>query len=311
MRRQEGVGGTADRRDREAHAEAREHVRGEEHRPVVRLLRDEEHEGEDALIQEARVWQGQGWTARVIKNEDDEGWAVAMIKDGEPEPGVGRSHAWLMPILRWSRRTSTTHTGVLSALMLRGKTGVGSRVDVSMLESLVEWMGYPLYYAYKGATPSYVIWNVIHRYTKAGDTVRIMYIHVPAAWMSLFVYTNMAIAAAVGALRQDQRMGAREVGAEQVAEGLLRDALRNAHAALHMPVVQELLLVVDQVCHEQRHEHRMHRRHPERELCAEGGRAPGQHALHHGPSTLRTSRSKSRRNARCANVRRLPAKWFA
>ena len=31
-----------------------------------------------------------------------------------------------------------------------------------------------------------------------GDTVRIMYIHVPAAWMSLFVYTNMAIAAAVG-----------------------------------------------------------------------------------------------------------------
>jgi heme exporter protein C len=31
-----------------------------------------------------------------------------------------------------------------------------------------------------------------------GNTVRIMYIHVPAAWMALFVYTNMAIAAAVG-----------------------------------------------------------------------------------------------------------------
>jgi itaconate CoA-transferase len=45
------------------------------------------------------------------------------------------------------------YTGVLSALMLRGKTGVGSRVDVSMLESLVEWMGYPLYYAYDGAAP--------------------------------------------------------------------------------------------------------------------------------------------------------------
>ena len=39
-------------------------------------------------IQEARVWQGNGWTARVIKNEDDEGWAVAMIKDGEPEPAL-------------------------------------------------------------------------------------------------------------------------------------------------------------------------------------------------------------------------------
>lgn len=43
---------------------------------------------EPALIQEDRVWQGQGWTARVIKNEDDDGWAVAMIKDGEPEPAL-------------------------------------------------------------------------------------------------------------------------------------------------------------------------------------------------------------------------------
>lgn len=45
------------------------------------------------------------------------------------------------------------YTGVLSALHLRQKTGTGSRVDVSMLESLVEWMGYPLYYSYDGAPP--------------------------------------------------------------------------------------------------------------------------------------------------------------
>ena len=45
------------------------------------------------------------------------------------------------------------YTGVLSALLLRDKTGLGSRVDVSMLESLVEWMGYPMYYAYNGAPP--------------------------------------------------------------------------------------------------------------------------------------------------------------
>ncbi|MCO5785827.1 CoA transferase [Pseudomonas sp. G11-1] len=45
------------------------------------------------------------------------------------------------------------YTGVLSALMLRDKTGIGSRIDVSMLESLVEWMGFPMYYAYQGATP--------------------------------------------------------------------------------------------------------------------------------------------------------------
>jgi hypothetical protein len=49
---------------------------------------NEQHDEEQTLIQEARVWQGQGWTARVIKNEDDEGWAVAMIKDGEPEPAL-------------------------------------------------------------------------------------------------------------------------------------------------------------------------------------------------------------------------------
>nr|WP_313549926.1 CaiB/BaiF CoA-transferase family protein [Pseudomonas sp.] len=44
-------------------------------------------------------------------------------------------------------------SGILSALLLRGRTGKGSQVDVSMLESLVEWMGYPMYYAYEGAEP--------------------------------------------------------------------------------------------------------------------------------------------------------------
>jgi len=39
-------------------------------------------------LQQARFWQGDGWTARVIKNEDDDGWAVAMVKDGEPEPAL-------------------------------------------------------------------------------------------------------------------------------------------------------------------------------------------------------------------------------
>ncbi|AKU22719.1 hypothetical protein [Massilia sp. NR 4-1] len=47
-----------------------------------------EQQEDDVLIQEDRLWQGNGWTARVIKNEDDDGWAVAMIKDGEPEPAL-------------------------------------------------------------------------------------------------------------------------------------------------------------------------------------------------------------------------------
>ncbi|MEP6587480.1 MAG: CaiB/BaiF CoA-transferase family protein [Polaromonas sp.] len=45
------------------------------------------------------------------------------------------------------------YTNILSALLLRGKTGQGSHIDVSMLESLAEWMGYPLYYAFEGAPP--------------------------------------------------------------------------------------------------------------------------------------------------------------
>lgn len=45
------------------------------------------------------------------------------------------------------------YSSVLSALLLRGRTGLGSHIDVSMLESLTEWMSYPLYYAYNGAEP--------------------------------------------------------------------------------------------------------------------------------------------------------------
>ncbi len=41
-----------------------------------------------AALHEPRLWRHNGWTARIIKNEDDEGWAVAMIKDGEPEPAL-------------------------------------------------------------------------------------------------------------------------------------------------------------------------------------------------------------------------------
>ena len=45
------------------------------------------------------------------------------------------------------------YSSILAALLQRGKTGQGSHIDVSMLESLAEWMGYPMYYAYAGATP--------------------------------------------------------------------------------------------------------------------------------------------------------------
>ena len=44
--------------------------------------------GGGAVVHEARLWRDDGWTARVIKNEDDEGWAVSMCKDGESEPAL-------------------------------------------------------------------------------------------------------------------------------------------------------------------------------------------------------------------------------
>ena len=39
-------------------------------------------------VHEPRLWKDNGWTARVIKNEDDDGWAVAMTRDGEREPAL-------------------------------------------------------------------------------------------------------------------------------------------------------------------------------------------------------------------------------
>jgi itaconate CoA-transferase len=42
------------------------------------------------------------------------------------------------------------YSSVLAALLQRHQTGRGSRIDVSMLEALAEWMGFPMYYAYEG-----------------------------------------------------------------------------------------------------------------------------------------------------------------
>ena len=42
----------------------------------------------DMKTQEPRLWISDGWTARVVKNEDDDGWAVAMTADGASEPAL-------------------------------------------------------------------------------------------------------------------------------------------------------------------------------------------------------------------------------
>ena len=43
------------------------------------------------------------------------------------------------------------YSSILAALLQRGRTGQGSHLDVSLLETSVEWMSFPLYYAYQGA----------------------------------------------------------------------------------------------------------------------------------------------------------------
>lgn len=46
---------------------------------------------------------------------------------------------------------TTAYNNILAALLARHKTGKGCRLDVSMLESMAEWMSFPMYYAYDGA----------------------------------------------------------------------------------------------------------------------------------------------------------------
>lgn len=45
------------------------------------------------------------------------------------------------------------YTNILTALLQRANTGLGTHIEISMLECMVEWMSYPLYYAFDGAPP--------------------------------------------------------------------------------------------------------------------------------------------------------------
>jgi len=45
------------------------------------------------------------------------------------------------------------YTGILGALIERSKTGRGRRIEVAMIDAMVEWMGFPMYYAYQGQEP--------------------------------------------------------------------------------------------------------------------------------------------------------------
>jgi hypothetical protein len=57
-------------------------------RPTHNRGMTEPESGADEPIHEPRLWRDNGWTATVIKNEDDDGWAVAMTPDGQVEPAL-------------------------------------------------------------------------------------------------------------------------------------------------------------------------------------------------------------------------------
>jgi hypothetical protein len=51
-------------------------------------MTDTTTQANDEPVREPRLWKDDGWTARVIPNDDDDGWAVEMLKDGEADPAL-------------------------------------------------------------------------------------------------------------------------------------------------------------------------------------------------------------------------------
>lgn len=51
-------------------------------------MTDDASEQTATPVHEPTLWSDDGWTAQIIKNEDDDGWAVAMTRDGQPEPAL-------------------------------------------------------------------------------------------------------------------------------------------------------------------------------------------------------------------------------
>lgn len=103
------------------------------------------------LQQDPRLWCKDGWTARVIKNEDDDGWAVEMIKDGEPEPALvgpwtmGRDKKNPKPLdaaafntlVKTASEVLRRHEQQLHALLHKRVSVSGARGDVEVTLDIV------------------------------------------------------------------------------------------------------------------------------------------------------------------------------
>jgi hypothetical protein len=96
-------------------------------------------EEEAEQTSDPRLWKKNGWTARVIKNENDEGWAVEMTRDGDAEPvlvspwTMGRDkvnpkpmgHADFTSLMKGAKDVLTRHQAALRAKLHRSITCQG------------------------------------------------------------------------------------------------------------------------------------------------------------------------------------------
>ena len=101
--------------------------------------------------QDPRLWRKDGWTARVIKNEDDDGWAVEMIKDGEPEPALvgpwtmGRDKKNPKPLdaaafgtlVKTASEVLRRHEQQLHALLHKRVSAIGAGGDIDVTLDIV------------------------------------------------------------------------------------------------------------------------------------------------------------------------------
>lgn len=101
-----------------------------------------------SVIREARLWCNNGWTARIVKNEDDEGWAVEMVMDGESEPvlvgpwTMGRDKKNPKPLDTsafntlvktasefWQRQMQQLHAALHQNITINGRSG---RISIAL-----------------------------------------------------------------------------------------------------------------------------------------------------------------------------------
>lgn len=100
-----------------------------------------------------RLWKKHGWTARVQRNEDGDGWAVEMTRDGDPEPALvgpwtmGRDKVNPKPLDHFAfatlvktasevlrRHQQALHARLHRTLSIVGDDGARLRVDLDIAQ---------------------------------------------------------------------------------------------------------------------------------------------------------------------------------